>query len=268
MALTKEDLKKQQITTVERQSRGPADITLSEEQYENEGYTHGIDFYLPDRSVFPGLRPGVLFFFGGGFALGCRHAFRENCKILAQHGIVCATADYRISTVHDSTAADSFRDGAAAWNYFRSRAGEFSMDEEKLFIAGGSAGGMIAWMCGLLSGVRPYGLVLFNPGVIDHDPDCNDITNIAGTEVDGVPVLNTKSFSGDLPKMLIMHGEKDHIVFARSIEKMVEFGRENGGDIQLIMYPGMDHGFFNFNRSRPHFYITTGEMMKFIDEAR
>lgn len=266
--MTIEEMKKHQAETVARQSKGPADITLSEEHYENEGYTHGIDFYLPDRNEFPGLRPAILFFFGGGFAIGCRHAFREQCKIMAQHGIVAATADYRIRIEHGSEPADSFRDGAAAWNYFRSRAEEYSMNTERLFMCGGSAGGMIAFMSGLISGVNPYGVVLINPGIIDHDPECNDITNIAGTEASGIPVLNTKSLCGDLPKILIMHGEKDHIIFAKTVEKTVNYGLENGVDVRLIMYPGMDHGFYNFNRSRPHFYITTGETMKFIDEAR
>ena len=264
--MSPEVMKKKQEETVRRQSQRAAAVTCETITYENEGCTHAVDVYHPDPEVFPGKRPGILFFFGGGFALGCRHAFREQAQICAESGIVAATADYRISTVHGSKPRDSFCDGTVVWNLFREKADEWNMDPGKLFLSGGSAGAMIAFMCGQMTGVQPAGYILFNPGILDDAPDANNIVNISGAQADGFDVINTESLKQGTAKMLVLHGEKDHIILKTTVERFVRYGKENGVDVRLKLYPGMDHGFFNFNRSRPHFYMTIGEALIFISE--
>ena len=66
--------------------------------------------------------------------------------------------------------------------------------------------------------------------------------------------------------MLIQHGEEDTTVPLQPVRAFADRARELGIDARLIPYPGVGHGFFNFNRSRPHYFMTLGAAMLFLDE--
>lgn len=263
--MTQQEMERRQQDTVERQSRRASEITCETVYYTNEGISHAMDIYRPSRKDFPGKRPGILFFFGGGFALGCRHAFRQQAEICAEQGYIAATCDYRITAVHKTKAEDSFRDGAAAWRFFLDRGASMEMDPEKVFLSGGSAGAMIAYMSAWMSGSRPAGFIFFNPGVVDHEAK-RDLSELTKDAVDGIPVLNVESFMEGTPPVLIMHGEKDHIIAKETIQRLTDYGKSHGVDVKLILYPEMDHGFYNFNRDRACFYMTIGETLNFLKQ--
>src|SRR5262245_22738480 len=69
--------------------------------------------YKPERSA-DKPTPAIVFFFGGGWRAGTPKQFEEHCKHFASRGIVAITADYRVSSRHQSTIADSVRDAKSA----------------------------------------------------------------------------------------------------------------------------------------------------------
>ena len=48
-------------------------------------------------------RPGIVFFFGGGWENGTIKAFEPQAQYLASRGMVAARADYRVKSRHDVT---------------------------------------------------------------------------------------------------------------------------------------------------------------------
>lgn len=241
-----------------------AAITCETVYYERGGEMLAIDVYRPNADKYPGVRPGILFFFGGGFRVGTRLAFREQAELCAKQGYVAFSADYRISSLYDVTAADSIRDGAAAWSFVRENAAKWGVDPDKIVLAGGSAGGTIAAMCGFLTGIYPAGLILFNPGVLDREDPESLLATLTGWEIDGVEVTNTQSVWPGMA-MLVMHGEADQIVPVSTICRYVDYANAHGGNAKLVTYPDAPHGFFNFNRSRAHFLLTMGEALLFLE---
>jgi len=241
------------------------EIVCSTVFYTSCGVRLDIDVYRPNPGKYPGTRPGVLFFFGGGFRTGTPKAFREQARVCATQGYVAFSANYRISSLYDVTPADSMRDGAAAWRFIRENAAEWNADPDRIVLAGGSSGGVIAAMCGPLSGIYPAGLALFNPAVQDSSHLDGLMQQIA--EVDGVPVVSTASVQAGMPPMLVQHGEEDQVIPIERIRSYVQHAREQGVDATLITYPGAAHGFFNFNRSRAHFMLTTGQMLLFLERV-
>lgn len=250
--------------TVARQRKRDDPITKVTEAYEHDGVSIGIDVFIPNETAFPGLRPGILLFFGGGFMVGCRQALEPQAQEFARQGYVAITADYRITIIHQSEAADSVLDGVAAWQYMRDNASKWRLDTQRLAIGGGSAGGLIALMCGPLSGVFPKALVLFNPGIFSPtDTERREKYKIWENRF---PFFSTESLKEGMPPMLIMHGEADTTVPLAGIKEFTDRALALGIDARLKSYPGVKHGFFNFNRSRPHYFMTLGESLLFLNE--
>lgn len=259
-----ERMQKTHEETVERQRRRDKPVMKVTEQYVNDGVSLGIDIYIPNEEVFPGSRPGILLFFGGGFMVGCRDAFGTQAEELAKQGYVAMTADYRITILHNTEAADSMLDGAAAWRYVIENGARWRLDTDRLAVGGGSAGGLIALMCGPLSGIFPKALVLYNPGVLS--PSDTFSRERFGPWDNRFPTMSINELKPGMPPMLIMHGDADTAIPLAGIQEFAAKALELGIDARLKIYPGMGHGFFNFNRSRPHYFITLGETMHFLNE--
>lgn len=89
------------------------------------------------------LRPGVLFFHGGGHVIGSVAGYDHLCRFLCNRlGAVLASVDYRLAPEHKfPTAAE---DAIAAWQWFRAQAPSFGADPTRLGVMGDSAGGNLA----------------------------------------------------------------------------------------------------------------------------
>lgn len=251
---------------LEQISETDPEVSSCIDYYENEGSRRSIEVTMPNKEKYPGKRPGVLLFFGGGFHIGSPKIFRETAVMLARQGYVAMCADYRINVYHGTTAEDSMKDGAAAWKYVKENSGKWDVDTEKIVLSGGSAGGLIAGMCEPLTGISPAGLVLFYPGFLDEHMGPENLAEIVGTEAGGLPVTNPNTIRPGMPPMLIIHGEEDAVVPIETIRQYVNRAEDNGVNVTLSIYPGTGHGFFNYNKDRAHFYMGIGELLLFMKE--
>ncbi len=89
-------------------------------------------------------RPGIVFFFGGGWENGTIKAFEPQAKYLASRGMVAARADYRVKSRHGVTPKECVDDARSAIRWIRQNAGKLGVDPDKIVASGGSAGGHIA----------------------------------------------------------------------------------------------------------------------------
>ncbi len=123
-------------------------------------------FFYPDGWKATDKRPGIVFFFGGGFVGGEAKQFFSKSGYLASRGMVAASAEYRIKNKHKTTVDEALVDCQAAFGWLKEHATEQGIDPEKLSAGGGSAGGTCAlsiWK----AGVKPASFVLFNPAWLD-----------------------------------------------------------------------------------------------------
>ena len=89
-------------------------------------------------------RPGIVFFFGGGWENGTIKAFEPQAKYFASRGMVAARADYRVKSRHGVTPKECVDDAREAIRWFRQNAGKLGLDRDRIVASGGSAGGHIA----------------------------------------------------------------------------------------------------------------------------
>ncbi|MCC6816386.1 MAG: carboxylesterase family protein [Saprospiraceae bacterium] len=195
-----------------------------------------VDIYYPTGS--PEVkRPLVMWVFGGGFITGKREDFALVCESCAKRGMVAATIDYRIGfsgiQILPSDSAEVLRagfrgiqDGKSALRYLKSRHLTDSIDLDRVWVGGGSAGAIVALGTAFYDKEEYKPAEAFSIGPVNGQtrPDLGSIegnryTNVgADTKVQGVfnifgAVLNNKVFDqSDNIAVFSYHQTEDPVV--------------------------------------------------------
>jgi acetyl esterase/lipase len=239
-----------------------------------------MDIYRPQE---PGLRPAILAIHGGGFRAGSRKGYEATCKTLAEHGYVCATADYRLAPRFPFP--DAVYDVKAAVRYLRANASRLGIDPTRIGVMGGSAGGHLALFLGVTGNVPE-----FEGGGPNRDQSSrvtvvvdyfgpSDLTKSYGRSVDAGEVLPL-FLGGDLAHARAAHlrasplnwvtpdaaptlaiqGTKDRYVNYEQSVWIVDRLLAAGVVAELEMIDGADHGFKGADAER-----ADKRMMGFFD---
>jgi acetyl esterase len=203
-------------------------------------------FSPADRSA--AVRPGIVFFFGGGWSGGTIVQFVPHSKHLAARGMVAIVADYRVQGRHNTSPFEAMADAKSAIRWVRSRAATLGIDPDRIAAGGGSSGGHIALSAAVFESFdelgegrtissKPNALVLFNPAV-----ETSKVARFGDRGAEGSPLLH---LTGRLPPVLVVHGKADTIVPYEHVESFCSKARGLGGRCELIGYAGAQHGFFN-----------------------
>jgi len=219
--------------------------------------------YQPDRVAFPGPRPAIVFFFGGGWRGGTPQQFQNQCRYLAARGMVAVTADYRVKSRQDASPFDCVEDAKSAIRWVRQQSGKLGVDPQRVVASGGSAGGHTACCTGVIEGLDaagedssissvPNAMALFNPAVmlapfgnepLVADDKLKDIAErIPGDAAAISPIHHVRE---NLPPTIIFHGTDDTAVPFVTVQRFTQLMNEHGNRCELKVYPGQPHGFFN-----------------------
>lgn len=127
----------------------PVQAALLEDQTyaEVDGIPLKYDLHLPDT---PGPHPLIVWVHGGAWRSGTRKSMP--LQALVDQGYAIASVDYRLSTQARFPA--QIHDIKAAIRHLRKNARELGLQPERFILAGASAGGHLAALAGLSSGVQ------------------------------------------------------------------------------------------------------------------
>ncbi|MCL4795391.1 MAG: alpha/beta hydrolase fold domain-containing protein [Bryobacteraceae bacterium] len=176
-------------------------------------------------------RPAALFFFGGGFRSGTPQQFFPFAKHLASRGIVAASAEYRVSSRHQTTPRESAEDCRDAMRWLLENAASLGVDARRVAWGGGSAGGGCALAGALNGGPRPQAWLLFNPVTDMRKYDLPELSAV------------TLAGRGEAPALILV-GTEDK-TWLPLIREYAARNWELGNRVDLWLAPGMPHGFFN-----------------------
>ena len=211
-------------------------------------------------------RPAVVFFFGGGWRSGTPGQFAHQCRYLASRGIVAMTADYRVSSRHDTKAVSCVEDGKSAVRWIRKNAQRLGIDPNRVAAGGGSAGGHVAATTGIIKefdarnedkkiSSTPDALLLFNPAVTlaNIDDQYKFPREKAATmgERAGVKPLRLSPYHHvrkNLPPTIIFHGTNDSAVDHRTVVLFEQAMKAKGNRCELVSFKDKPHGFFNYGK--------------------
>lgn len=197
-------------------------------------------------------RPAIVFFFGGGWVGGTPKQFYRQCEHLASRGMVAMAAEYRVRSQNGTDPRACVRDGKSAMRYIRAHAGELGVDPDRLAAGGGSAGGHVAAAMATVEGFNeasddtsiscvPDALVLFNP-VYDNGPNGYGYDRVKAYWKRFSPLHNIHE---GMPPAITFLGTEDQLIPVSTGKKFREKMREAGVRSELILFEGMEHGFFN-----------------------
>lgn len=208
--------------------------------------------YPPDWK--PGdKRPGIVFFFGGGWMAGNVNQFEPQAKYLASRGMVAARADYRVKSRHNVTPRECVEDALSAMRWLRKHAVSLGIDPERIVASGGSAGGHLAACTFCASGLdtaendqsisaRPNAMLLFNP-VLQFEGTPSLMERIGNDAKIGRAISPTLHLKKDSPPALLFYGTDDKLITQG--DDFVKRAKHVGARAEMFTAKGLGHGFFN-----------------------
>lgn len=208
-----------------------------------------VHLYLPADWKEGDKRPGIVFFFGGGWTSGSVTQFATQAAYLASRGMVAACADYRVKSRHEVTPVECVEDAKSAIRWMRKNAARLGVDPDRIVAAGGSAGGHIAACTGITPGgdaagedatvsSRPNALLLFNP-VMDAGP----LAQRLGGEEAARKITPNAHLAKGLPPALLLFGTADKLI--EGAKEFIAKSKELENRAELYTAEGQGHGFFN-----------------------
>ena len=190
-----------------------------------DGPRRTLDVY--HRRDRPASAPILLHFHGGGFYSGnkAREARPLIRHLTSRRGFVCVSANYRLQP--HVTLADQVADARAAITWVGAHAAEYGADSGRLFVTGSSAGAHLAIRAASEGETGITGLICRYGYYGDLAP------------------------GGDMPPMLVVHGEKDMLIPVADVRAFVE--RVRAVSSRPVIYaelPGAHHDFDLFESIR------------------
>jgi acetyl esterase/lipase len=169
----------------------------------------------------PARAPVLLHFHGGGFYSGnkAREARPLIRHLTSRRGFVCVSANYRLQP--HVTLAGQVADVRVAIAWVRAHAAEYGADPGTLFVAGSSAGANLA--------IRAV---------------CEGETGIAGL-ICRYGYYGNLAPRGDMPPMLVVHGEKDMRISGSDVRAFV--GRVRAVSSRPVIYAGLPGAYHDFD---------------------
>lgn len=223
-----------------------------------------LDVFEPQGHSADDSRPGIVFFFGGGWKGGSPNQFYPHCGYLASRGMWAASAQYRTERSHGTDPRACVRDGKSAVRYIRSHAAELGVNPNMFAAGGGSAGGHVAATTATVEGFNEQGedtsvscvpdaLVLFNP-VYDNGPDGYGHDRVKEYWQQFSPMHNIHA---GMPPAVVFLGTQDRLIPVATAEKFKAGMEKAGVRSDLHIYEGQGHGFFNLKHGEQGRYRQT-----------
>lgn len=212
--------------------------------------------------------PAIVLFFGGGWKIGGIGSLSKQAEYLSKRGMVAICVDYRTESLYCVTPFDCVADAKSAMRYIRTNANRLNIDINRIAASGASAGGQLAAATALVSDYndslddltvspKANALVLFNP-VIDNGPGGYGYDRVRDEYPKFSPIHNIRAGA---PPTLILIGTSDKLIPVATVESYKQKMEAVGSRCDLILYTGVDHGFY---KSAPYFQQTLQETDKFF----
>ncbi len=211
-----------------------------------------VNLYFPPRWRKADRRPAIIFFFGGSCATGSPVQFASTAEYFATRGLVAASAEYRIESIHHTPPQACAEDAKSAIRWLRMNAPRLGIDRTRVIAGGGSSGASIAAFAAYNTtfepkdedasvSSKPDALVLVNPAF--GFPDRMTPEQAAAAEGPiGAFITSWKVTKGGPPAILFF-GTEDPLQ-----EKALDFARQviaAGTRAEFYTAEGQKHGFFN-----------------------
>ena len=255
-------------------------------------YQNKLDVYLPPDATAP--MPVVVVIHGGGWVEGTKEERVLEVMPYLQMGFAAVNVEYRMGRV--SLAPAAVEDCRCALHWVFANAKKYHFDPNRVVVQGGSAGGHLALMTGMLTPAAGFDRECRassdnywseNPGT-GKDPRVAAIVNWFGIAdvLDELHGANAKGYAvvwvgdqanadeiakrvspinyvtADVPPIITIHGDKDALVpYEQSVQLHKKLDAAKVAN-ELYTVPGANHGGFTYEQNQQAW----AEVRKFLSE--
>ena len=232
-----------------------------------------LDVYMPKNR--PAPVPALLLFHGGGWVAGVKERNVMQLLPWLSMGWVVINVEYRLAK--NALAPAAVEDGRCALRWVVRNAKQFNIDTERIVLTGGSAGGHMALITGLLPRGSMFDLACPNDENVRWNAADEPVVRVAAivnwygiTDVaDLLEGPNAKHYAiewfgslpnrtelarqvspltyvrADQPPVLTIHGDQDHVVPYDQAKRLHAALDKAGVRNEFITVPGAGHGGFS-----------------------
>ena len=240
--------------------------------------------------------PVVIAVHGGGWQTGTPKNYGPRGQLLAANGIALFAITYRLSAPGRPSFPQAAQDVLAAVRFVRANAAELGVDPARIALSGGSAGGHLAALAGiigdgpLLAEPGPYEgvsaavkAVISFYGVYDMAQQWNhDLVHRTGDSITekflGVPLTENRRLYQDASPLtyaikannavsfLLIHGTEDDIVDREQTDAFLQALKQAGFFARRLIVQGAGHFFETDPLDDPHSRAAeiSGPMLRFL----
>jgi acetyl esterase len=233
-----------------------------------------INLYFPPDWKKTDGRPAIVFFFGGSCATGNPSQFTATAEYFASRGLLAASAEYRVESIHHTPPEACAEDAKSAIRWMRINARHLGIDAVRLIAGGGSSGGTMAAFAAYNTtfepndedasiSSKPDALVLINPafGFPDDRSRLTPEQRQAAEGPLGAFITSWKVTKGGPPAILFF-GTEDQFQ-----DKARDFARQliaAGTRAEFYTAAGQQHAFFNRFPDSPWHALVLRQMDLFL----
>jgi len=224
-----------------------------------------LDIYIPDETI-ACPAPAVVFIHGGGWRQGDKYPSRVG--LLAEQGFFAVSINYRLSG--EAVFPAAVEDAKCAVRWLRAHAEQYNIDVDRIGVWGGSAGGHLSLMVGLvdggagLEGSGGWGEYSSRVQAVTSFYGPTDLTTFAEARGQQYRDLAHHAFIGgsladlpeafrlasplyhvtrDDPPLLMVHGDADPVVPLAQSRRLLDAYRERDMEATLTVVENAGHGF-------------------------
>jgi acetyl esterase/lipase len=216
-----------------------------------------LDVYHPPEGVTP-KRLAIVHLFGGGFFVGNKGAgyIINDAKALGARGYTSISANYRLQTQGSWPA--QIHDVKAAIRWTRANAAKLGVDDNKIVVAGYSAGGMLALMAAGTNGKPELEGTVGTPGVSSKVDACIGVYPLASAQTakglfpegqatpENIAAASPTSYIGaGFAPTIFVHGTADQTILIASSVDFFNKLLAAGVPTALTAIQGAYHAFDN-----------------------
>ena len=228
---------------------------------QNTGEPEKLDghFLYPEDFQEDEQRTVIVFFHGGKWDNQMVSQFAPQALHFVTRGAVVVLAEYRVSSLHNTTPKESIEDAQSLILWLRENHAFVGIDPKKIIACGAGSGAHIALCSAINDDVEDNGLFNSRPDALVLYSAVIDTTKKSAAyelfedKKEAIKTSPNRCIKRNAPPMIFYHGSSDQNTPIDDVEQFTKKMQRKKNTCMFYPFKQGTHSFFNFNVNQQNF---------------